>query len=473
MWIPLFLAAMSLAAAGLASDWPGFRGPDGRSVAEGAEPPTHFGRNSNEVWHVTVPLGHSSPILSRDRLFLTGIESNGLVVLAFDRADGQLLWKRSLPVEKLEPTHRLGSPAAPTPVADGERVYCYFGSMGLVAFDYSGKELWRRPLPPPVVEFGTSSSPMLAGGRLVIVCDQDEGSYLLAVDPKTGETVWRVDRSELRRGYSTPFVWSHDGDEELIVSGSVWLKSYSAKDGAERWTYTGTSRVANSSPAAGDGLLYVASWNLGGDAGSRLTMPDWPGFAADNDANHDGVISEKEVPEGLIRQRFSQIDFNKDGKATREEWEAMAMIFSKARNAVIAIRPGGHGEISGTHLAWDSTRSLPYVSSPLFHRGRLFTMKNGGLASAYEARTGRVLFQDERVGVGGDYYSSAVACGERVFVGSQSGTVVVLRASDRLEVLGRNDLGEEIMATPAIADGRIYIRTATQLFAFGTSDSKR
>jgi len=254
----------------------------------------------------------------------------------------------------------------------------------------------------------------------------------------------------------------------LVVPGSIWLKSYNLNDGSERWTVSGTARVACSSPVAGDGLLFSAGWNVGGDEGERLSMPPFDVAAADYDKNKDGKLSVDELPPGPFRDRFSQIDVNKDGFATAEEWNEMVAAFAKAENAVRAIRPGGHGEITRTHLAWKKTRSLPYVSSPLYYQGRLFTIKNGVLASCYEARTGQPIYQDERLGAIGDYYSSAVAANGNVYVASQKGVVVVFDASSAaLHVLARNDLAEQVMATPAVVDGKIYFRTASHLYAFG------
>ena len=458
--------SLALAVGVVAGNWPQFRGPEGRSIAEGPEPPAEFGPSHNVAWQIELPPGNSSPVIWGDRIFLTAVESNQLVTLVLNRSSGERLVTRRIPVANVESTHRLGSPATPTPCTDGERVYSYFGSFGVLAMDLEGREVWRHELPPPVVEFGTSASPILADQLLIMVCDQDDGSFLLALDKRTGKTVWRRERPEFRRSFATPFVWRHDGIAELIVPGSVWLVSYSLDTGVERWRYAGTSRVATSSPTSGDGLLFSASWNLGGDALSRVSMPRWAEFAPDGDTNHDGMLAQDEAPAGPIGERFSQMDFNKDRRVSPAEWDAMADLFARAQNAVLAIRPGGQGTLAPDQLAWKSTRSLPYVSSPLFHRGRLFTVKNGGLASAYEARTGRVLFQDERLGVTGDFYASAVACGERIFIANQDGTVVVLRAADTLDVLARNRMGESIMATPAIADGVLYLRTADHLFAF-------
>jgi outer membrane protein assembly factor BamB len=174
-----------------------------------------------------------------------------------------------------------------------------------------------------------------------------------------------------------------------------------------------------------------------------------------------------EIPTGPVKERFSQMDFNKDGVVTPAEWEGMRELFAKAGNALLAIRPGGKGDLTTTHVAWKSTRSLPYVSSPLYYKGRIYTVKNGGLASAYDAKTGKVLFQDERVGAAGDYYSSAVAADDRIYVASQNGILLVLAAKDYLDVLARNNLGEPVMTTPAIVNGKLYARTAGHLYAFG------
>lgn len=459
------VAFVSLSSCGWGTDWPQFRGAAGAGAGTG-EPPVGFGPQSNVVWRIPLPPGNSSPVIWGDRIFLTDCAGSKLETLCLDRHHGRVLWRQVAPAVALETTHRLSNPATPTPVTDGERVYAYFGSFGLLAYDFSGHELWRRELPAPVVEFGTSASPLLAGENVILLRDQDTGSHLLALNRRTGVVAWRVERPEFRRSFATPYLWRHDGSSELIVPGSIWLKSYNPATGAENWTVAGTSRVATSTPVAGGGLLFNSSWNVGGDEGERLSLEPFADVAKKQDANGDGQFTREELPEGPVRERFSQMDLNKDGFVTAAEWEVMRELFAKAGNAVLAIRPGGG-------IAWRSTRSLPYVSSPLFDEGRVFTMKNGGLASCYEAATGRPLYQDERVGVGGDYYASAVAAGGRIYLPAQNGTVVVLRGDGKFEVLARNVLGEEVFATPAIVDGHIYLRSATQLWAFGAEAVSR
>ena len=447
--------------------WPQFRGPGGLAVALDASPPVHFGPGTNVAWKTALPSGHSSPIIWGNRIFLTAYSEGKLETLSLDRLNGRILWRQPAPAEKIEPTHRISNPAASTPATDGERVFVYFGSFGLLAYDFIGKEQWRFAIPPPMVEFGAGTSPILAGNLLILVCDQDQGSFLLALDKYTGKQVWRAERPEFRRSFSTPFVWQHGGEEELLVPGSIWLRSYNLSDGKERWSYSGTSRVANSTPTAGDGLLFSASWNVGGDPADRITMEPFTDFAKANDKDKDGKLTRDEIPAGPIRERFSQMDLNKDGIVTPTEWQLMAEMFAKAGNAVLAIRPGGQGDITTTHLAWKATRSLPYVCSPVYYQGRLYTVKNGGLASCYEAKTGKSFYQDERLDAGGDYYASLVAAGGRIYAASQQGTVVVWEAGDQLKILARKDIGEQVMATPAAVGNALYVRTAGHLYAFG------
>ena len=415
-----------------------------------------------------MPPGHSSPCIWADKIVLTGLADDKLITFCVSRTDGHELWRIAAPAQKIEATHRIGSPAAPTPCTDGRLVYVYFGSFGVLAYDWNGKEVWRKPLPAPVVEFGTGASPILADEKIIIVADQDVGSYLLALDAKTGAEVWRVDRSEFRRSFSTPLVWRHDGLEELIVAGSLWVRSYDLKDGRQRWSARGMARVSNASPVAADGLLFVSSWNVGGDEDDRVVMEPFEAFAAVNDTSKDGILIRDEFPKGPVKDRFSQMDADKDERVTKAEYEMMRSMFAEAANQLFAIKPGGSGDITDTHVVWQVSKHLPYVSSPVVANGRVFTMKNGGLASCYDARSGSPIYQAERVAAPGDYYSSAASADGRIYVASQRGTVVVLdSASITLKVLARNELHAAIFASPAIVDGVIYLRTDKHLFAFG------
>ena len=462
------LAASLLAISTHAANWPQFRGPDAAYTAVGTgQAPIHFGPKTNLVWSMELPPGHSSPVLWGERIFLTGVDGGKLVTLGLERATGKVLWSTPAPAEKLEAAHRINNPAAPTACTDGERVVVYFGSYGLLAYDFAGKELWRHPLPTPVVEFGSSSSPVLVGDLVIQLCDSDMSSFLVAVDKRTGQQAWKVARPDHRRGFATPFVWRHDGLEELIVNGSLKVSAYDPKTGALRWTCRGMARVANASPTAGDGLLFIASWNIGGDVGDKLALPPHAEFLAQHDKNHDGKLAKEEFPTGPFKDRFTQFDLDKDGFVTKAEYEGMADQFVQAENAIFAIKPGGRGDITDTHVVWKHNRSLPYVASPLFYQGRIYTVRSGGMATCYNAKTGEVSYRDERLGALGDYYSSLAAAEGNVIAISQKGTVTVFNGSSTVEVLARNEMGETVMATPAIVDGRIYLRTEKRLLCFG------
>jgi len=425
------------------------------------------GPETNVKWKVEVPPGHSSPCLWEEKIVLTALEAGTLFTICLDKGTGRELWKNPVPAQKLESAHRIGSPASPTPCTDGTRVYAYFGSVGVVAYDWSGKERWRKPLPAPVVEFGTGSSPIVVDGKVIVVADGDIEGYIVALDALTGEEVWRVDRSEFRRGFSSPFVWRYEGREELVVAGALWVRGYDLKTGKQLWSARGMARVSNATPIAADGLLLVSSWNIGGDEDDRVEMEPFETFALANDRDKDGTLSLSEFPPGKVKERFSQMDANKDGHVTREEYEHMRGMFAKAVNQLFAIKPGGRGDITDTHVVWQANKQLPYVSSPVALQGRVFTMKNGGLASCYQTRSGAVVYQGQRVDAPGDYYSSAVAAGNRIYITSQKGVMTVLDASgEGLKILARNELQAPVFASPAIVDGVIYLRTDRHLFAF-------
>jgi hypothetical protein len=210
----------------------------------------------------------------------------------------------------------------------------------------------------------------------------------------------------------------------------------------------------------------MAGWTHGSGV-SR--MPDFDKLLALGDANHDGKLTRNEAPAGPAKQHHHYIDSDKDGLLTREEYAVIARIFDESKNIALAVRPDGRGDVTDTHVVWKVTRGLPYVPSPLYYEGRVYLVKNGGLASCLDARTGKFLYQEERLGALGDYYSSPVAAAGKICVASQPGVVVVYRAGDTLEVLARNALDELVIATPAIADGRLYVRTRSHLYAFGSA----
>jgi outer membrane protein assembly factor BamB len=317
----------------------------------------------------------------------------------------------------------VSSPAAATPATDGERVYVYFGSYGLVCYDINGKLQWERRLPDPENPYGAVASPIVAGERLILN-HQGKDAYLLAINRRDGRTVWKTDRSLFQYGWSTPVHWRHDGIDEIIVLGGDFkpnqrLMAYDLADGAERWWVGGLPPCGKSTPVVGDGLLFFAAPDI-------IMEPQ----------------AEKRYPD-----RAAQLYANNAARVT-------------------AVRAGTRGEVSPGNVVWSEKKGTPGVPSPLYYEGRLHTFLNGGIVYCRDARTGKEIYSG-RLGALGYYYSSPVAAGHKIHIASAEGDVVVLEAGDKLKILAINKLDEPILATPALVEGKIYLRTETRLYAFG------
>ena len=465
--LPLALAAHTSAHAAEAW-WPQFRGPNCSGVSDTAKPPAEFGPGKNLLWKIAVPSGSSSPCVWGDRIFLTAFADGKLETHCYARRDGKLLWKRLAPADKLEEFHATeGSPAASTPATDGKTVVSYFGSCGLVAYDFSGKELWQHKLPTiqSPGSFGSGGSPLLAGGAVLVSRDQAGPCSLLAVDSKTGQKLWEAPRADVGPGFGTPILWKNAGTDEVVMSGSLKLKAYDVKTGAERWSLAGMPSFTCTTPVLGDGLLLFAGWSPGKEAN---TMPTWEMLSQQFDKNKDGAITPDELKGTEMESFFRSLDVNRDGKITKSDMDALAANMAKGENVLVAVKPGGKGELSEDAVAWKQTRGLPYVPSPLHYRGRVYLVKDGGMASSFDAKTGKVFYQQERLNAASSFYASPVAADGRIYFTSLNGKVIVVEAGGEApKVLHQADFGERISATPALVESVIYLRTATALHAFG------
>jgi outer membrane protein assembly factor BamB len=451
------------------SDWPQFRGPSGISSAANEAPPAELDTAHNLLWSTALPGGASSPVIASGRVFLTGFSEGKLVTLAVNLADGTLAWRHETTPEKLEPyIEKLGSPAASTCATDGERVVSYFGSYGLSCFDLGGKLLWEAKLPVAQSKdgFGTGTSPIIHDGVIYLARDEDgPGNGLYAFDVKTGAPVWKQSRKEFRVSFGTPVIW----DGCLVVLGDTRAKGYDLKTGEERWLVRNLSAYPCTSPTPGaDGNLYIATWSPGGSASEP--MPTFDDLLKMMDKDGDGRISRAEMANTSFKDFFDVNDKNHDGYWDRWEWDGNVNWMKQGKNAVLALKPGGHGDITDTHVVWKNEKGAPYVASPLYYDGKLFLVKDGGFATLYEAATGKILYEKQRLGVAGDFYMSPTLAGDRIYLASSAGTLLALdaRATDKPVVLNKIDLGEYLVASPAFVGGKIYIRTKEKLFAFGT-----
>ncbi len=467
----LFIGMFHTPIPAAAGDWPQFRGPNGSGVAEGDwDLPVEFSPQEGVMWSLAVPPGISSPVVVGDRIYITGLRGKDLLTLAIDKSTGKILWERPAPAKNLEMVHSTSSPAAPTPASDGEQVVVFFGSYGLIAYDPQGNELWKIPLAPFNNTYGMASSPILTDSLVILNCDQDQGSFLLAADKKTGKVRYRVERPGFPRGYSTPIIWNPGSEKQIIVPGTLRLKAYALRDGRELWSADGLARIVNPTPVLGEDLLFVSSYTQGGDAADRITMPPFGEYLEANDADKNGLLSEGEVPRGNFKSRFWLIDTDKNGFITRAEWENMARIFEKAQNAIYAFRSPGPGK--GVSLVWKHERGIPYIPSPLYYRGLIYLIKDGGILTALSAAKGEVK-KMERVPTRGMFYSSPVAGAGKIYLANLAGEVAVISAGPDWKVLSTNSLGDRCAATPAIVDGRLYYRTNNRMFCFANPEGKR
>ena len=451
-----------------AGSWPQFRGPNASGRAEGnAKLPTQIGPDNNVVWKTKLPPGHSSPIVVGQRVFVTAVRGKRLLTLGLDRETGTILWEREAPHQGLELVHQIGSHAQPSPAADGEVVVSFFGSSGLFCYDFSGKLKWKRRMGPFSNTYGASCSPIIVDDRVILNQDHDIDSHLLCLDLKTGKTVWKADRSEFPRGYCTPIVWEDNGQKQIIVVGALRVAGYDSRTGREVWTVHGLARITNLTPVLGpDNVLYVAEWAPGGDETERIQADPWPKMAAKFDKDKSRTLELDELPKGPLKVRFPQIDRDKDDKITKAEWDWMQVIFNTAQNAAVAIKLGGTGDVTKTHVLWKRRKYVPYVPSPLYFNETLLMVKNGGIVCCLDTKAGEIA-KLRRAPNTGQYYSSPVMGDGKIYLINQRGRLTILSAHANWKVLGTADFGEEAYATPAIADGRIYLRTTGHLYCFG------
>ncbi len=450
-----------------ASNWPQFRGVNSAGVSSDAKPPATFGPNENVLWKVEVPWSPSSPTVWADRIFLTTFSDGLLETRCHDRRDGRLLWARGIKPEGIEEFHRAdGSPAASTPATDGQHVVSYFGSFGLVCHDLDGKELWRHPLPLALSggRFGTGTSPIIVGRQVLLNRDQFQYSSLLSVDVSTGKKNWETLRPESAGSFGTPVIWRNAGVDEIVLAGSALLKGYDLRTGEERWMVSGVTGMICTTPIVGQGQLYFAAWSPGQADSPRQT---YEAFIKAHDKNADGVVALDEI--AIERRDYLRaFDRNRDGMITAEDWERIKTGDARAENVLIAVKPGGRGDITESHVAWKYHRALPYVPSPLFHDGRIYIVKDGGLISSLDAASGEPFYAQERLGANGNYYASPVVADGRIYLASLPGKVSVVKVGGtKPEVLHQVDFGARILATPVPIDDKLYLRTATHLWAFG------
>lgn len=508
-WFPsvtLFLLAGGVLRADGDDTWPQFRGPYGAGLsASGAKGPVNFAPGKNELWKVALPEGYSSPCVWRDRIFLTSCDSKQkkLETLCLNRADGRVLWRDAVAVEALENVHKTNSPASATPACDGRRLYVYFGSFGLIAYNLDGVKAWELRLPMPQVMFGSGTSPIVAG-EVVLLNRLQQGamprfgtkapeasepakSEVLAIERDSGKVRWRTALSMgmMGRSHVTP-VACKTGDKSLvIVAGGGRLTALNVADGSIAWWADNLPSVATASPIVAGERIFVNCTGVAGDV-DIVPLPSFDDALKTWDKNGDGKLQRDEIPNELAlftRHRadhegdfalkqffFNRVDKDRDGALARDEWEQAIRAVTdewtqRFKPALVALKLGGEKDVTKSHALWQTDRGVPEVPTMLVVGHRLYAVRNGGLVTCYHADSGHVLFE-QRLGASGSYYASPISDGTNVYFISQPGVVTILRGADQYERVARIDLGEEVSATPALVDGKLYLRTHKHLYAF-------
>jgi outer membrane protein assembly factor BamB len=464
-------------------DWSQFRGPNGTGVSATTGLPVEFGPDKNVVWKTPLPPGHSSPVLTRDRIFVTAHtkeksskenDNYKLLVIALDRQTGKLLWQREIPRTLTGRLQNVNGPASPSPVTDGSNVYVFFQEFGMVSYNANGKERWRLPLGPFNMFYGFGASPILVDDKVVLPVDQDNpSSYLLAVDKNSGKVRWKVERPVVISGYSTPIIYQPpQGPKQIVVPESFQLSAYSVEDGKRVWWVRGLACEMKSIASHDSEYLYINGWGFPqNQPGQQVATVSFAEGLARYDKNGDHQIAKTEISgaekmDKMLNAAFEAFDMNRDEKLNDKDWEVFRAMMA-SENGLLAIKMGGQGDQTATAIRWRYQKPVPQVPSTLLYKGVLYMINDSGILISFDPATGNVIKQGRLHGAIDKYFSSPVAADDKVFLIGEAGQVSVLQAAGEWQVLKVNELDDECFATPAIADGKIYIRTRSALYCFG------
>jgi outer membrane protein assembly factor BamB len=457
--LPLILLIVCTALAP-AEQWTRFRGPNGSGVVEDGGYPAELKKDRNLLWRSLVRPGKSSPVLTGRHVFLTGAEGGKLYTQCFDRKTGKLLWERSIDTPREQIANRLNHPAAVSPVTDGESVYSFFKDYGFVSYNAAGAERWRTPMGPFDSTMGLGTSPILAGGLLILVSDLVEGSFIAALDSKNGEIRWKVARDEAE-SWGSPLLLTGSARPQILTASRGQLGTHRIADGKRLFTMHGLPTTVVGSPILNGNTMYVFGY------GSDTPAPFSQRLARfDKDA--DGRLSPEEYGDEPFLAGIAKYKGNRDRIITEEEWnEKQKEVMGP--NHLAAYRLEADGEKVRADEIWRYEKSFTAViPSSLLYQGVLYFVKNGGILTSLDGTTGAVLKTGRVDGAIGGYSASPVAADGKIYLASEDGNLAVLKAGGQWEVLSAMDLGEPCYATPALSQGSVYLRTDAALYRFGS-----
>jgi len=459
IWI-LLLSLTLLTAPVVAEDWTRFRGANGGGTSASTGLPSEFGPDKNKVWETDVPFGRSSPVVAGDRIYLTASDDGKFVTMALDRTTGKVIWSRSMePARKAEFHHDTDS-ATTTPVTDGSNIYVFFQEFGVVSYDKKGKQRWTHPIGPFKNFYSIAASPVLNGNLLYMLCDQIEGSFIVALDTKTGKEAWRRERPGRLESYTTPILYPDENKPTaLLAFGSGWIDAYDPKTGKTLWAIGDVGIGPVASPVVVGDTIFLATPNH-----AEQGWPPFEPIAEEFDKDKDGKLTRDEVSQAWLIQHFGWLDRDMDDVITKKDWDELARESKTDHWGAYAIRLNKDG--GAPDRVWNYRKNVSEIATPLIHDG-VFYMVEKGILTSLDAKTGELIKRD-RIGEGAaKIYASPVTADGKVYIGTLDGSMVVVSDKGEWETLSSVDLGDEIWATPAIADGKLYVRTRGKLYSFG------
>jgi outer membrane protein assembly factor BamB len=460
------LLSLFLTAGRIDAQWSRFRGPNGSGVDSSVGYPVEFSPTKNVAWKTSVPYGQSSPVVVGTRLFGTANEGERLITFCLDARTGRELWRRDVRREHVQVAYKANDPASPTPAADENGVVAFFAEFGLVSYNNDGQVRWTYRLGPFKNFYGMAGSPIIDGGMVVLVCDQQTASYVVALDRSNGRLRWKTERPGVTVGWSTPMVFRPNGTHgDLIVLGTTRLDAYDLASGARRWWLPLSSQGALGTPVAQGDTLMIST--LGSNE------PELMSFASalsKYDKDKDSRLTQEEFrADPDYGEHFGWIDDNDDKFIDAKEWD-IARSLGVGDWGAIAIRPGNaQGQLQPAAIRWRLQKNIPYIPTPLLYEGVYYMVKTGGIITSLDPATGQILKQGRSSGALGEYYASPVAADGKVFLASTEGKISVLKAGAQWEVLAVNDIADEVNATPALGDGRLFVRTRGAMYCFATA----
>ncbi|MDE0735873.1 MAG: PQQ-binding-like beta-propeller repeat protein [Pirellulaceae bacterium] len=468
-----------------AEDWPHFRGPNCAGISSsGKALPVQFSSEKNVRWSAKVGDGVGCPVVAAGRVFVCEMGDDQTVALTgYDLKTGKQLWKRHWKTGDIAIVHKTNSHASTTPAADAERVYFYFSSLGMIAVDArNGKDVWQLKLPEPyfVFKWGPAMSPVLYKDKLLFCQDDDLYPAFYALDKRTGKVVWKDDRSDMAVNYSHPVICPTPAGDEIVVAGTGLLIGYDPENGKRLWHARVLLRNIKTTPVVQDGVIYI-SVQSGGIANQWLASVDRAETGnSDGKLTRDEMqafVGDRKIPEQFFKKTFGRGDLNKDGQLEGEELDVAFLHkdnFAGARFSheeaadeyVLAVRGGGRGDVTKSHLLWKhKTKHTDHIVSPLVVGKRMLLVKGGGIATCFDTQKGLPVWKAKRIQNTGEYFASPIYGDGKIYVAGENGFVVVMNNDGaELKVLAKNDMGDAIVGTPAISDGNLLVRTRTRLF---------